>query len=348
MKNLMRIACWIFIAFSPATLSAQKGASYIIHLNEEVQEAYQDTLVIGLRDNNKVLFIGSDFDEMKKYTLADSLKMLFISDWEKAVAAGTLNPETQKVYYFIEQKGMRRLKAENPEYSENSVNVAYEMKRLKLGLARYEYRIYDMKTGYRIEFYLEDPSQLKQVLGNISINDALAYAQTNLKKDLKKNYKVELDAENNTYKMVSSTRGNSDALEVVPAFGIGILGNTIAPIGGYDIWLRLTDKYSVPSFKFGIGYTAFPFVKMVNQEIDKISLVNMYDAKFAMNMNEGRTKPFWLGLSAGMTTSNLDSYNKKLKFGLLYQGTSPFEFSFDAIILSNKKSVAGVTIRLPF
>ncbi|MES2689478.1 MAG: hypothetical protein V4658_03695, partial [Bacteroidota bacterium] len=139
MKIKMLLASVAFIALAQPNVSAQEV--HVVHVDHK-QVSFADTLVLKLNAGNKILFIGDNFKEMANYTQADSIKTLFMNDLDQALSKGQLSKETQKVYYFIHANGKRRLKAENPDYNENSVDVAYEIKRLDLELPKYEYHIY--------------------------------------------------------------------------------------------------------------------------------------------------------------------------------------------------------------
>ena len=347
MKIKMLLACVTFIASFKPLVFAQ---NVYVMSNEHKLVSFADTLVLKLSTGNKILFIGSDFKEMKNYTSADSIKTLFMNDLDQALSKGQVNAGSQKIYYFVHGNGKRRLKAENPEYNENSVDVGYEIKRLNLDLPKYEYHLYDLEQGYVLQVYLTDPAQLKNVLGETSIDEAIRFAKSNAKTVLKRTYKAELSIENDNIKFDKKAEGHSDAIELTPAFGVGLLGNTFAPVVGFDLWLRLTNRYSVSRYRMGLGLTAFPFVNTVGREITSVDFVRSYDLKFAVNINSRRSDdPHWLGLQGGFTNSNeIRSFNNAYKFGVSYEGKGPFNYSFDLIKDANKNSLYGFTIKLPF
>ncbi len=188
------------------------------------------------------------------------------------------------------------------------------------------------------------------MLGEVSINDAIRFAKTNNKTELKRSYKVELSMENNTYKFDKRTQGHFGSVELAPAFGVGLLGNTFAPVFGADIWLQFSNKYSVSQYKIGLALTAFPFVNSVGGEISSVSFVRSYDLKFAFNMNSKKNEESqWLGIQGGFTNSNeIKSFNNAYKFGLLYEGKGPFNYSIDVIKDASKNTLYGFTVKLPF
>lgn len=349
MKNVMLTACGLFMAFCATHLYAQaQEGVYVVHLDENT-EVFNDTLVIELGGNNQVFFIGDELKKMKTFTRADSVKMLFMNDLDQAIRSGAVKEESQRVFYFIDRTGKRRLKTENPEYNEHTVDVDYEIKRLNLNLGKYEYHIYDLASGYRFDIYLDDAAELKKLLGGISLNEAILYAGTALKKELKRSYKVSLTSENNGFRMKSRTQGHYGSIELVPSFGAGLLGNTPAPVIGLDLWMRLTDKYSQPKYKIGAGFETFPFVSSVGGEVTGVSFVRSYTLKLAMNFGNSKNKPYWFGIQGGFMNSNeIKSYNEAVKAGIIFEGLGRLSYSFDLIRDTHKNSIYGLTVKLPF
>jgi len=347
MKNTMLTAIWILFALTSLKMYAQEEGVHVSGLTP-TEKGFNDTLVITLKGSDKILFIGDELKQMTKYEKADSLKQLFITDYEKAVNDHSLSKDVQLVYYFVHPSGKRRLKAENPEFTDNRIDPAYEIKRLNLDLPKFQYCIHDLNTGYEFQIYISNPEDLKATLNSVNLNDAIRFTG-NDKKVLRRTYKLELIGENNTFKISRQTHGRQDAIWLGPSLGVGVLGNTIAPIAGFDMMLSLSDKYSVGKFKTGLGFTVFPFVNSLNNETMGVSFVHSYDLKFLFNQNTGtKEKSNWIGLEGGIMKSyGMSSYNNAAKFGILYEGNSSFIYSFD-MIMDKNKYLYGITVKIPF
>jgi len=348
MKKIMLLASGIFFALAPLKILAQEDGVNVVGL-APVAEMFNDTLVIKLRGSDKILLIGKDLKQMVKYQKADSMKQLFISDFEKALNNHSINKEVQLVHYFIHGSGKRRIKAENPEYSDNRIDPAYEIKRLDLDLPKYQYIIHDLNSGYEIQIYMNDPDELKAELNSVNLYDAIHFAG-NDKKILRRTYKLEMTGENNVYKITGKTHGRQDVLSLGPTLGVGVLGNVIAPVAGADLTLSLTDKYSVGKYKFGLGYEVFPFANnIVSGEVSSLSWVQTINLKFLTNINAGtKDKAYWMGLQGGsMKSSNMISYNNAFEFGILIEGNGAFNYSFD-FIRDKEKTLYGLTVKFPF
>lgn len=344
MKKLLLLACGLVMACTNSLFAQKEGVTQVDLLYTD--DSPSDTLVIKLSGNDKILIIGGNLKDLHKYKQVDSIKTLFLTDILVAQANNTLNAEATKVYYFVTNNGKRRLKAENIDLTENAVNVAYELKRLQLDLPKYEYHLFDLKNQYQIQIYLADAKQLKTQLENTNIESAINYINTNAKKDFKRTFKLELATENG-YKVTNKTQGRHDALMINGSLGIGLIGNTIAPVAGVDMLLYLSNKYSVGQYKLGIGYNAFPLVNSVNGDVKGVSLVNSYALKGLVNLND-RGDANYIGLQLGIMKSNdIKTFDNAFKFGILQQ-TKILNYSFDFIYDSNKNTLYGLTVYFPF
>jgi hypothetical protein len=343
--KLLLLACGLIIAACTNYLFAQKTDVIIADLQYN-ETQINDTLIIKLSGSDKILLIGGDLKDMHKYKQVDSIKTLFVNDITAAQNNNTLTTDATKVYYFITSNGKRRLKAENVDLSENSVDINYELKRLQLDLPKYEYHIFDLKNEFQIQIYLADPKLLKSVLENTNIYEAITFTNNTAKKDFKRTYKLELNTENG-YKIGNKTQGKMDAIMINVKAGIGLLGNTLAPVTGFDILFDLSNKYSYGKYKLGIGVNNFPVVNSIGGEIMSVSFVNSIVVKALINSNN-KGDANYLGLQFGIMKSfDIKPYDNAWKFGLLQQ-TKYLDYSFDFITDNNKNGVLMLTIYLPF
>jgi hypothetical protein len=357
MKKIMLMACGIFFVLAQSTVSAQvkngivKNGITNVQLGE-YRTSYHDTLVITLQGSDKVLFIGNDLKKMVKYQKADSLKMLFLNDFEKAVSEHSLTKDVQTLHYFVHSSGKRRLKAETPEYSDNKVDADYEIKRLDLDLPKYQYVIHDLSSDYELQIYINDPEQIKNILSAINLDDVIHYNGIN-KKDIRHSYKLEINTDHNNYKIGKKTGFNLPFdIELKGFVGAGVFGNTIAPLIGGDMEFVFKDKYYIGKYKGAFGYTAFPIVSMNSGKITGVSIVSSYDLRFLVNYwSFGKThRVYYLGLEAGVMKSNdLSPFNNAYKFGIVSeQPTLGGIFSLDLIKDKNRNSIFAFTWKKRF
>lgn len=333
------MACGIFIALTQAKLHAQT--------QQEEHNArfshYNDTLFIKLLEGNKVIITGAQFRKLKDYSQADSLKSLFLNDYDRAIADKTLPADASIIHYFAHSSGKRRIKAETAEYSDNKVDVAYEVTRLNLDLPKYQYYIHDLTRGYTILVYMNDPDKLKSALSTISLNEAIVTA-TKDKELCRQNAKIELTQDNSSYKVTGKQDKGLDMIVINPSLGVTVLGNTIAPIIGADMALLLNDKYSTGKYKIGLGYSVFPLAKMTDLSIADVNYVRSLQVNFMTNLN--MHTELWFGLTGGFMKSDIISYNKVFKAGLIFE--SKVTYSFDIIFDRNDNRIAALTVKLPF
>lgn len=347
MKKRMLLAIGITMLFCQVKLQAQEeGVKFV---NEAPGgEVINDTLLLTLTNSDKVLIIDRRFNEMYTYTRADSLKTLFIADMEKAISQGQLTTETENIHYFVQQ-GNRRLKSENPEFTRNTIDVAYEMVRLQLGLPKHRIIIYDMQSGVLLHFYLKTLADYKTVLGSVSLDAAIKSALAE-KSDRKRFYKIEVKENNNVFAITNKSKSSFDMIELAPSFGVGIMGNTIAPLLGADIYLTFTNKYNFKKYRVGGGLTTFPFVQGTGDVITKVSFVKSYELRAMYNLNgTSRKDNHWFGLQGGILSAEKSStYNKAYKVGLVYDSSGPFSYSFDLIRDNAKQRIFGFTMKMLF
>jgi hypothetical protein len=349
MKKIMLMAYRIFFVLTQSTVSAQKTNELNIDPLLEENRASHDTLVITLQGSDKILFLGNNLKKMVKYEKADSLKMLFLNDFEKAVSEQTITKDVQRVHYFVHSSGKRRLKAENPEYTDSKVDVDYEIKRLNFDIPKYQYVIHDLSSGYELHIYINNPEQLKNTLTAINLNGVI-HDKVISKYYIDRNYKLEISADQNNYKIVNATGGAQITIGLSPSFGVGLFGNVIAPLIGGDIKIAITDKYRIGRCRGGVGLTTFPIVSMDGGKITGVSMVSSYDLKLMININRKVHKTNYLGLQAGFMKSNESNFfNNAYKIGAVFESKSEgANYSFDLIRDTNGNYIYGITYKVPF
>lgn len=347
MKKQMLLATGILMLFCQTKLFAQKEGLMIV--NAPIQtDIVSDTLFITLSSGDKIILTGGHFNKLNHYQRADSLKTWMIADLDQAFKQSQLQPDATNIHYFV-KGNTRRLKVENPEFSNNTIDVNQEIFRMQHNLPKHKIVVYDMQYGIQIHFYLKDLEAYKNSLGTISLDEAIRSALSD-KSDRCSYFRIDVTEQNNTYKVTDKTKARFDMLEVVPSFGMGLIGNTFAPVAGADLYLGFTNKYNVRKFKTGIGFSAFPFVSGSGDVVTGVSLLQVYELRAMYNLtNTTRNEAHWFGLQGGLFSADKTStYDKAYKFGFIYEGSGPFNYSFDFIRDQNNRSIYGLTVKLPF
>lgn len=337
----MLLACGLLIAFTQSKIAAQTPCE------ETESTTYSDTLYIKMKDGNKILITGAPFNKLIHFTQADSLKMLFLSDYEKAIQEQTIPANATSIYYFVHPTGKRRMKAETAEYSDNQVDVNYEIRRLDLDLPRYQYYIYDLARKYIIQVYITNPDQLKEVLSSVSINDAVTEIAKN-KNQYSNNFKLETTSETGSVKITNKTRRGTDVFGLTTSFGIGLFGSTPVPAVNIGLTLLLTNKYDVGVSRYGLSFSGFPLVEMTSGEIQRINGVQIFAGSYLWNFNGAHKKESWWGLEAGLVRSSVGSYNGAFMTGGIFEPKGSVAYSFRGIHDKKGNNVPYMSVMLLF
>jgi hypothetical protein len=312
-----------------------------------------DTIVIHLKQNNKVLIVGNTLNKLKDFgPTADRLKTAFLNDIGKAFSERTISSSALEVHYFVQDENKRRIKAEAAEYSEKRVDVAFEILRLKLDLPKFNYTIYNLNTGLRILVFMNHPDSLLSQLGEVSLNEAIVEATKN-KKLIQNYYKVEVATDSNYVREIKRAGAKSYLFQVVPTVGVTLFGNTLSPVLGSQIDLRFNNKYGIGKYRVGFLFEGFPIIERTNGEITSINGMANLECRFLFNtLPYKRNNSYWLGVQAGFLIPSKDQiFNapEAFKFGFTTEVMGPFSWSFDLISIPKlEDSIYSLTVRLPF
>ncbi|MES2780359.1 MAG: hypothetical protein V4651_10730 [Bacteroidota bacterium] len=347
MKITMLLACGLLIALFPTLISAQTNSVSVSGIDRTNQ--FCDTLMVLLPEGNKMLITGQSMRKLLAYSRADSLKQLFVADYEKAIATNTLTAEAPLIHYFVHPSGKRRLKAEVGEYADSKVDVDYEVTRLNLDLPKYRYYIHDLEKDIDMHLYLQNPAQLTSILSNINLSEAIKEAGKE-KRSFRKIVKTEIAAGNGQYSITDIKGKVQQYIGINPSLGVTLMGNVLAPVLGLDLTFGSRNKYTVQTYRMGYSFSTFPMVSMAGGDITKVSFVRCHELKYMTNINAGDSrKPSFIGAQIGLFDSeDLSSFNGAYKIGLLHQSGGPYNYSFDYIVDKNNRSLYAFTLKLEF
>jgi hypothetical protein len=178
LKKNMLLAWLLGIAFtvgSSAQTYQETSAS-----NQQISPL-QDTLALHLGGTSRIFITGRTLREISTYTKADSLKELFLDDFEKLYKGQSQTEIPQVIHYLVHGSGKRRMKVGTDMYNDVPFDLAKEKQRLNLDLPKWEYTIYDLAREIEIHFYLEDSNQLS-LLDDVSLSEAIQRSRLNAKK----------------------------------------------------------------------------------------------------------------------------------------------------------------------
>lgn len=344
---MMLLACGVAMSFTNFTFAQLR----VISPSAEALQTMSDTVVIKLKENNVLMLTGKTLKFYQSWAeAADKVKTSFVVDFNNAVNKQQINKNAQSVYYFIGGENKRRLKTDAPEYSENSVDVAFEVERMRLNLPKYHYTIIDVASGVTMQVFMNNPDSLMSQLSEVSIQSAISKAFEN-KRLVREFYKVEVATDSNTYRIANSKQVRYSSIEVAPFYGATLFGNSFSPIIGAQFDLSFSNKYGNQFLRTGFDLTGFSLLETNNGELSKINLLNALDIKLIYNLKPNvKSNGYWVGFGVGMITSNdLSSYDKAFKFGLIAEGIGPFRISIDFVQpRGHKNSFTALSLKLPF
>lgn len=341
MKKQLLFALWACLVLIKANSQELKDDK-----SSTTSKMYKDTLMIIPSSDMKVMLLGKFQKDLSNFSDVDSLKEMLINDVASAKKQEGYPNDSKMTHYFVTGEGKRRLKAENEDFQESSVNVQREKRALRLDLHSYEYIIYGLKNNYECHIYLKDPGNLDK-LSRINLAEAINAAKAD-PWNIKNSSRLDVAQENEKWILKNHSRSKQDMIELSPSFGLTLIGNRMSPTAAFNLSIILTNRYGHGSVKTGISYDLSTFADWSNNQINNLNIVNSYQLYVMTNLSDSKQR--WVGLQGGLLKSkaNESPFNNKWKFGFITEGFGSFNYSFDVIMLGNKKAVYSLGLKLPF
>jgi len=297
--------------------------------NPSSNVSFQDTIIINISANIKILYIGNDLRDMVKFKNADSLKTIFMSDLQKAKENETFPAESKMIHYFVHPNGKRRLKAENDDYQAPDLNVEIEIRAMNLNLPAFVYMIHDVFTGYQLQIYLNDPKDIVE-LEEIRLNEAIRLIAAD-KKELRKYFTIEEKFEYGQWSKIQPFSKKPMFFGIDPVLGVCVFGSKITPEIGIEFSYVFRDKYSVSRFKIGAASRTYFFSEYAAKEFFNFYLVDSYNLNFhALIPNSKSSVGKWAGVEFGFFSAKGGFLANNYKLGFIY-AYDFFQIGFDII-----------------
>jgi hypothetical protein len=340
MKKQLLFALWACLALIKANSQELKDDKSI------ATKSFKDTLMIIPSSDMKVMLLGKFQKDLSNFNDIDSLKQMLINDVIAARKQEDYPTGSKLTHYFVTAEGKRRLKAENEDYQETTVNVQREKRALRLDLHSYEYIIYALKNNYECHIYLKDPGNLDK-LSRINFAEAINAAKAD-PWNLKNSSRLDVEQENEKWILKNHSRTKQDMIELSPSFGLTLIGNKMSPTASLNLSIILSNKYGHGTVKTGVSYDLSTFADWSNNSISNLNLVHSYQLYIMSNLSDSKQR--WVGLQGGILKSkeNESPFNNKWKFGFVTEGFGSFNYTFDVIMLGNKKAIYSLGLKLPF
>ncbi|RZL31121.1 MAG: hypothetical protein EOO96_16715 [Pedobacter sp.] len=347
MRIVIFITIWTCIAIF-STANAQQNSSKL-----------KDTLIIQIEGNSQLHIIGSSMKELAKYDRADSLKNLFVADYNKALNAAQITNSTQRIHYLISKEGQRRMKAAGDAYTEEPFELEAEKKRFQFNLPKMHYTIYDFAKDVEMHFYLADSSGINK-LENFHIGDAIKMLSED-KKLSQKYFKLKFETNATGYNINEKTTNRRFEFAFNPVVGITLIGDRLSPIAGGEWGFVFTNKYNIPKNRIGFLFNGALIYDKNESALNKFSEVLNYEGSFSFNASKNKNAR-WAGFHIGII-SGLENFGlprNTAKFGFHFPVADNFTYSLDFISDSRKnisnlfqtnkseKSIYSMTVRAWF
>lgn len=283
-------------------------------VHAQTTEEYRDTLIITPNETMKVLFIGSNMNNLSKYTRADSLKDYLLADIETARRQSVYPEGSRLTHYIVHSNGRRRLKAENEDYQEPALDLEKEVRSMNLHLPAYAYIIYDIAAACELQIYLSSPDDLKN-LEQVNLSEAIRTVAAG-KRSERRFSVIELKQENGQWKRTAAYNKKGEFVELTTTIGAGVFGGQAAPEVGIELSYVISDRHSVPAFRIGTSARYAVFSDYANKEFSNLYEVNFYNVSCMFRAPNSSVR--WLGFELGYTIADGGSLDRNYSLGILY------------------------------
>lgn len=307
-----------------------------------------DTLIVRLGGNNQVRVICASFDDLYKYSRADSLVSVFSTDIKKSFQDKDYTEWPQVMHYLVKGDGKRRLKIQSNEFTEEEFNLENEKYRLNENLPPFHYIIYDLSKSVEMHIYLESANKI-DLFQQISIDSAI-HKLTQNKKTCNKAYKIEVLHENDSYQLGKYKGNKMYSINYSLDVNVFLIGSRSVPSGGGRFSLIFKDKYAKPLLSIGTAIIGYGFFDLINGTF-KVDAHAGYDFIWSMNINKKQDAPIWFGFDAGIIKgkpTNTIGFKGQGYRLTMFTEINGIGFSYGTIWDTKKNAVPIVGIRFPF
>lgn len=298
-------------------------------------ESLKDSIIIQASKDFKVIILGDDLSNLLKYKRADSIKTLFMADWNQAGEKG-LSIQSKETHYIVHPSGKRRFKAETEDFQEPAFNLDKETRCLNLGLPAYAYYLYDITTSIEIQIFIASPEKLTE-LNHLSIN-ALLLLPVSDRYSLKRSTGIEIKRVESNWEVTWRQWAPKDQIEISSLFGAGLIGSKLSPEVGLKLAMVRADKHGEPQWSVGLSYNFNMLTEYINNDFSNISAIRSINAYWMMNRGgNGAALWKWIGLQAGYVHLSPGMLNNSIKVGLITTYRN-MQLGFHTYFLSQKNT----------
>ena len=307
-----------------------------------------DTLIVRLGGNNQVRIISASFDNLYKYSRADSLISVFATDIQKSFQDKDYADWPQVMHYLVKGDGKRRLKIQSNEFTDEEFNLENEKYRLYENLPVFHYIIYDLSKSVELHLYLDSASKIN-LFKDVKIDSAIKILSQN-KNTCDQSYKIEISQENGLYRIVKSKGNKMYSISYSPDVSAFLIANRWVPSVGGRLDLILKDKHAKPVLLIGVAIVGYGFYDL-NNGVFNVATNAGYNFRMGFNLNKKQGNTTWFGFEAGIIkgkeSNELGFKGQAFRLNMFTE-INGIGFSFGSIKDANKTAVPIIGIRLPF
>lgn len=346
----MALLCTRVIAQSPEALKIE---SSITLGNSTFHLSNSDTVILYFKTGEAIYIYGIPNQQMHIYadTISQILKYL-ATDFQ---AAETLPEDATRALYLYNGKAKRRLKVEDPEYTQRTFDTQDEVFRLQNQLARLKIQVISLPHNFELAVYVHSYSSFVTLIQSplferyiselenpkyFSEKSNVSKSSTSIKLSLV-NDEMSVNANSHRRFVI---QGNTNA-------GPMLIGGDLGAMFSVDLYYTQFNKHNQNRQRIGMNLTTGTFYS-INQESrnGRLNMIQVYNLYYMRKYSE----KYWTGFQVGM--AHILQQRAPIfvpKISLLSEFNRSISWSWDIYLASFSSSqqldglFSGFTLRLP-
>jgi hypothetical protein len=356
MKKILLATC-VAALFLCQTVLAQTSNTTIEVMDNPINNSHfhlskKDTILLRFETGEVIFILGIPNQLIATY--ADSIKQVLQYLGEDLRVAENLPQDATRGLYLYNGKSKRRIKIEDPEYSEKTFDVDEEIYRMKNQLARLRLQMISLPHQMELIVYAKDYSSISTLVESETFNAYMRELQnpsyfSAKSKIAKTSYFTQVSTINNELK-VNHTSRIKYIFEGSTYAGPMLVGGDLGAMFGVNLYYTQMNKLNESRMRVGVNVTTATFYAINQEPLNgKLSLMQTYDAFFMRKITESNWGGFQFGIAH---VFNQRSPLFVPRLSLLNEFKQGISWSWD-IYLTNFTNdseglfFSGFTVRLP-
>jgi hypothetical protein len=276
------------------------GLCFALYVSTNAQNAPSDTIAITPLQGTKILLVGNSMERLVKENNFELQKNQFVTDMKEASKEPGFE-DTKEVLYFVAPDGRRRLKAKPEELV--PFDTQKEIQSFSSNLPPYHYTIFDLQRQFEYHIFLTQPLQLEELTG---MNFTLAINALEAKEKKAKSFvRINVEQDNKEWKVTPTKQNRGVVLELSTSFAVGLYNSTLSPGLGVHADFVFMNKYRVPKYKIGTGFTLQALSEYQNFQFKNVHGAISADIRLLSNIAKQPGRSLWTGFLVGRLRSGI-------------------------------------------